>query len=573
MAISGFVGKPSGLLTIVLCILLTGCIGRLSDSKLQQGLIGHWPLAGDALDKSGEERHALVHGNINFQVAGPAGEVNTATGFNGRDAWLEVSTEKLPKPGKDDFSIAVWLYTDEALDDVPGDIISRYDPDNRNGFQLSIKSNSVMSSHANARQLHFGIDNNHTPEWIDCGRPGNTVLARSLVEHHGALYAGTCEPGKYESGHVYRYAGKDQWIDCGAPDSSNSVMSLAVFRGQLYAGTGKYRVAGSSLPESENMHLGGQIFRFNGNDSWIDCGRLPGVEAIGGMVVFRGDLYASSYYKPASFFRYENDTGWVDCGTPEGKRVVALGIYNGNIYASSLDCGHIYRYDGKVWSDCGLLGKNTQTYGFAVYQGRMYIGTWPSGRVYLFEGINKWKDTGRLGDQMEVMGMIVHNGRLLSGTLPLAEIYSYEGDTLWKKITRLDYTPDVRYRRAWTMAEHDGRVFCSTLPSGKIFSFEAGRNVTWGDPVPAGWHHITAVRSHDRLILYVDGRHVAESSVFNESLFDLNDKTDLRIGFGADDYFLGRMADLRLYQRALHSREIRCLSNLRYFNKYNTKNK
>src|SRR5690606_33104255 len=117
---------------------------------------------------------------------------------------------------------------------------------------------------------------------------------------------------------------------------------------------------------------------------------------------------------------------------------------------------------------CGQLGDNTQTYSFAVYYGRLYVGTWPRGRVYRFEGNNDWTDVGRLGDELEVMGMLVHNGRLIAGTLPLAEVYSYEGDTIWRKLTRLDHTPDVTYRRAWTMAEHNGKVYCSTLPSGKI---------------------------------------------------------------------------------------------------------
>jgi hypothetical protein len=541
-------------------LLLTGCTGRMYDDKLQRGLIGHWPLAGDTRDKSGQERHAVAHGNVDLEAVGPNGTIKSAVGFNGRDTWLELSPEKSPKFGRNDFSIAVWLYTEEILDDVPGDIISQYDPGKRNGFNLSIKSNSVMSSNANTRQLHFGIDNDHASGWVDCGRPGNAILARSLAEHKGTLYAGTCEPGKDQSGHVYSYAAQERWIDCGAPDSSNSVMALAVYRDQLFAGTGKYRVAGSSLPESENLNSGGQIFRYTGKNNWIYCGRLPNVEAIGGMVVFRGDLYASSYYPPASFFRYQGDTSWVDCGTPEGKRVVALGVYNGYLFASSLDGGHIYRYDGKIWIDCGQIGENTQTYGFAVYQGRMYIGTWPSGRVYLFEEIGKWTDTGRLGDQLEVMGMMVHNGRLIAGTLPLAEIYSFEGDTIWKHIARLDHTPDVKYRRAWTMAEHDGKVFSSTLPSGRIFSFEAGRNVTWGDPMPAGWHHVAAVKSRNHLMLYVDGRRVAQSSYSDLSGFDLSNQYALRIGFGANDYLLGRMADLRIYQRILHPAEIRHLS-------------
>ena len=173
---------------------------------------------------------------------------------------------------------------------------------------------------------------------------------------------------------------------------------------------------------------------------------------------------------------------------------------------------------------------------------------------------------GRLGNELEVMGMLVHNGRMIAGTLPLAEVYSYEGDTIWKKITRLDHTPGVKYRRAWTMAEHDGKVFCSTLPSGKVFSFEAGRNIMGDDTMPAGWHHVVAVRSKDRLILYLDGKQLEQSTQFNSGLFDLNNNAPLRIGFGTNDCFIGSMADLRLYSRSLNAMEISFLSDYRHIN-------
>jgi hypothetical protein len=351
-------------------------------------------------------------------------------------------------------------------------------------------------------------------------------------------------------------------------------MSLAEYNGKLYAGTGKYRLAGSSLPESENQHTGGRIFRYEGDRKWISCGQLPETEAIGGMIVYRGALYASSLYRPAGFYRYDQEKGWINCGTPDGKRVVALGVYNGYIYATSYDGGFVYRFDGTSWTNCGQLGNNTQTYSFAVYYGRLYVGTWPSGRVYLFGDINKWKDMGRLGSELEVMGMMVHNGRLLAGTLPLAEIYTYEGDTVWKKIARLDHTPDVRYRRAWTMAEHNGKVFCSTLPSGKIFSTSAGYNVMSSSALPDGWHHIAAVRTEKHLILYIDGKESVRTDLPRGFSIDMPSNIPVRIGFGSNDFFSGRMADLKIYNRRLGKREIRSLSdprNISIRNKQGTK--
>jgi hypothetical protein len=276
-------------------------------------------------------------------------------------------------------------------------------------------------------------------------------------------------------------------------------------------------------------------------------------------VVFRGNLYAGSLYRPAGFFRYEGETKWTDCGVPDGKRVEALGVWNGHLYATSYDAGRVYRYDGAKWTDCGQLGdpkENTQTYSFAVYEGRLYVGTWRSGRVYRFEDVNRWTDVGRLGEELEVMGMLVHNGRLLAGSLPLAEVYSYEGDAVWRKLLQLDKTPDVRYRRAWTMAEHQGKVFCSTLPSGKIFSTEAGKSVFADRPLAPGWRHVAAVKERGALTLYVDGKQIAQSVPFDPKDFDLTNDRPLRIGFGANDYFHGQMRDVRLYRGALTRDEI-----------------
>jgi hypothetical protein len=272
-----------------------------------------------------------------------------------------------------DFSVALWLRAEAG---PGGDLVSRYDPGKRRGFHLTLKSNpGVTSNQANWRHLQFGIDDRRDSTWTACGRPGKALFAFALAVHEGALYAGTCEPGKDERGRVYRLDGGDHWIDCGAPDGSNSVTALAVFDGALYAGTGKYRVAGSSLPESENGTPGGKVFRYAGGNQWVECGQLPGTEAVGGLVVHEGTLHASSLYKPAGFFRYEGGTQWTSLPVPSGpdtttneavpKRVVPLTVHEGSVYAGSYDGGHVYRFDGTGWTNCGRLGENTQTYSFA----------------------------------------------------------------------------------------------------------------------------------------------------------------------------------------------------------------
>ena len=157
------------------------------------------------------------------------------------------------------------------------------------------------------------------------------------------------------------------------------------------------------------------------------------------------------------------------------------------------------------------------------------------------------------------MGMAVHNGMLYAGTLPLAEVYRYDGNK-WTSTGRLDQTSDVKYRRAWTMAVFQGRLFVGTLPSGHVFSMEAGQCVTNDREFPNGGHLIAAHRKGDKLRLFVDGKVVAETEDAIASKLNLSNDVPLRVGFGPNDYFHGRIRDVRIHDGALSEEEIAQLS-------------
>lgn len=534
----------------LLPIVLPG-IGRADDT----GLVGHWKLAGDVQDHSASGNHGRSH-NVNLTEKGPAGEAGGAAGFDGQTSYVEIPSGKSLQFGADQVSISLWVHTAEELDDVLGDLISKYDPATGRGFNFSIQNHAgVTSSQSNHRHVHFGIDNGlGEAKWTDHGRLGDAVLIYSMAVYDGQLFAGTCEAGKDQKGHLFRYDGRE-WTDCGSPDTCNAVSSLAVYQGKLYVGVGKYRLAGSALRESQNPDLGGKVYRYDGDGRWSHCGTLPDVEAINGMVVYRGRLYASSMYAPAGFFRYEGGTEWTSCGTPAGKRVEALTVYNGHIYATSYDAGAVYRYDGHEWEHFGLIEGANQTYGFATHNGHLFVSEWPHAKVFRLGADKKWAPAGQLGEQKETMPLMVYNGKMYAGTLPSAEVYRFD-DPHWAKIARLDFTPDVRYRRVWTMAVYRGRLFAGTLPSGRVHSVEIGRNVTHDRALPAGWVHLTAVRAADQLRLYVNGDLVATSSKFNADDYNISNDKPLKIGFGAHDYFNGKLRDVRLYRRALTDGEI-----------------
>ncbi len=98
------------------------------------------------------------------------------------------------------------------------------------------------------------------------------------------------------------------------------------------------------------------------------------------------------------------------------------------------------------------------------------------------------------------------------------------------------------------------------MPSGHVQSIEFGRNVTCDHALPTGWVHLTAVRAADELRLYVNGRRVATSAKFAAEDYDLTNDSPLKIGFGAHDYFNGKLQNVRVYRRALEDEEVERLA-------------
>ncbi|WP_422929334.1 hypothetical protein [Singulisphaera sp. PoT] len=455
---------------------------------------------------------------------------------------MPIAGVRLPRAlGTADFTLGLSFKADASDVRDLGDLASLWDAKGRQGFTLGLRDNTgVTTSHANHRQLQFGIDSGTTPSWRAEGRPGEALLGFCIAVFEGKLYVGTCEPKLPHRGQVYRYDGPGRWTPLGSPDASNSVTAMAVHDGRLYVGTGKYLTAGSALPPSDNNERGGRVFRFAGPGKWEPAGDLDPTSAVAALVSFDGHLYASSLYKPAGFFRHEGGERWTSIPTPGGRRVQSLGVFDGALYASSYDGATVVRFDGKGWTDLGPVAKDvTQTYSFAAYNNSLFVGAWPTGKVYRMEEGGGWADAGRLGAETEVMGMLVHNGVFYAGSLPGAEAYRYEGGTAWSLLKKLDPTPDVKYRRAWTMATYQGRMFVTTLPSGEVWSMSAGSLATHDREVSPGWHELVAQRVAGKLRLYLDGQLVAQADDANLAL--ATEGLDLKIGDGPRGRFVGSM--------------------------------
>ena len=105
--------------------------GRKARKELAQNLAGYWPLRADARDQSGHGNHGKVHG-------ARAAEGN----FDGRSAFIEVAPSASLNFGSSDFTLSAWIWTAPDTENVPGDVLTQFDPVPRRGFNLGLKASA-----------------------------------------------------------------------------------------------------------------------------------------------------------------------------------------------------------------------------------------------------------------------------------------------------------------------------------------------------------------------------------------------------------------------------------------------
>ena len=550
----------------------------------EPGLVGHWKLQGDCRDYSGHGNHGINH------------DVDLKSGaFDGARAYIEIPASDSLKLGTGDFTFCARIYTEEQLDDIVGDVLDMYDPALRRGITLSVNSSAGgFQSQGTDRHVYFGIDNARTSDWQDCGRPSaaSNYVSESMTVYKGKLYAATTG-GKEEKDwrHVYRYEGGQDWTDCGqvGDGKTQGVGPLIVHNGDLYAVT--WTVDWTRV--TKGGYDPGRVFRYLGGTKWEDCGQPSDSRTLNCVASYRGKLFVGGGPETWGVFTQDGANQWTPSKVfdKEGPRRCfphSMAVFNGKLFT-----GYpvVYAFDGQQWKYAGQPINDgvdgLQLYCFVAHQGKLCVGSWPKGKVAVYQGGEDWQEIGRVGeDGTEVNGLVVYNGKLYGGSLPRAEVCRYDGDSKWTSLKRF-YSPDGwqpglpgnsnrqqvnEWVRLTSLTIYDGKLFASTGSCtssvqdapidvrGKVFSMDAGKCASYDDDLGPGWKHLVAMRQGGRLKLFVDGKLVAQSTSFDPAEYDVSTDRPLRIGMGQTDYFAGKMADVRMYNRALADAEIQKLA-------------
>ncbi len=571
---------------IMTALITTSC----SSPQKEEGLVGYWKLQGDCKDYSGNENHGINHG-----VSLDSGS------FDGKKSYIEIPSSASLKLGSGDFSISLWIQLPGPINDIVGDVVDFYDPTQRKGITLAVSSSAGgYQSQGTDRHLYFGIDNAQATEWQDCGRPSLTsnYVSNSLTVYKGKLYAAIAgAKDQKDWAHVFRYEGGQQWTDCGrvGNEKTEGVLPLIVHNGELYAATSSYDWTRVNQP---GRYDPGRVYRYMGGTSWEEVsGPLGDNRTLTNMASYNGKLFAGGGPNTQAMFTQDTGKVWkLSSKFPtEGPRKCfphSSRVYRDKLFVAFPSA---YAFDGQQWMYAGVPSEpesTLQTHSLTVYQGDLIAGTWPLAKVSRYLGGERWKVFGRVGrDGTEVNALVVYNGKLYGGSIPRATVSRHESDSTWTVIKEF-YSPEGwtpvppienggnptnEQVNAWTrvtsMTVYNGKLFAgigsctsSALDApadirGKVFAMEAGKNVSYHEDLGSGWKHITAIRAGGKLKLYVDGSLIQESDAFDPSLYDLSHDQPLRLGFGQNDYFTGKMKEVRTYNRALSEAEIKNLAS------------
>lgn len=204
-------------------------LGRPCPADPHSGLVGHWRLAGDCRDHSGQGNHGVNHG-VDLT------DVRSAK-FDGIDDFIEVPAVDRLKLGTGDFSVALWVHTEAELADVLGN-------------EKEVMGVAVYNGNLYAGTLPLGAVYRYDGpnRWTLTGQLDTTpnVTYRrvwSMAVYQGRLFAGTLP-----SGHVFSFeAGKCATCDRELAPGWRHVAALKA------GGTLKLYVDGKCVATSTNF--------------------------------------------------------------------------------------------------------------------------------------------------------------------------------------------------------------------------------------------------------------------------------------------------------------------------------
>ncbi|MCU0484231.1 MAG: LamG domain-containing protein, partial [Chloroflexi bacterium] len=230
--------------------------------------------------------------------------------------------------------------------------------------------------------------------WADMGRLGDADSITALVPFGGDLYAAPM----YSEG-VYRMDAPGTWTWCGSP--GRRLLALGVHGGALYGAGNDHADVDSAIAQTRagivvparSSTGGGGVFRYDGGERWTSRGLQPDTTQLYAIETYGGQLHIGTWPTGLVFRAADLDAPGDATWQPIGRlgdetEIMNLQAYNGMLYGGTLPHAQLYRYEAD--DDWRLLATLDETpdalyrraASMALYRGRLFVGTLPTGRVH-----------------------------------------------------------------------------------------------------------------------------------------------------------------------------------------------
>ena len=96
-----------------------------------------------------------------------------------------------------------------------------------------------------------------------------------------------------------------------------------------------------------------------------------------------------------------------------------------NIYVNIFADMRKLSYRKMRFRDTPNYGGETQIWSLCVYNGKLYGGTYPNGKLYEWNGVNAWVEKAPKLGGTQICSLCVYNGRLYGGTAGNGTLYEW----------------------------------------------------------------------------------------------------------------------------------------------------
>jgi len=199
------------------------------------------------------------------------------------------------------------------------------------------------------------------------------------------------------------------------------------------------------------------------------------------------DATGVTYYSnPANHPKVVDQTAtnaWVEVAPTLGAEtyIFSLAVFNNKLYGGTYPNGKLYEWNGtNAWVEVApKLGAETYIYSLAVFNNKLYGGTGENGKLYEWNGTNAWVEVApKLGAETYILSLAVFNNKLYGGTYPNGKLYEWNGTNAWVEVApTLGAETNIR-----SLAVFNNKLYGGTIPNGKLYEWN-GTNA-WVEVAP-----------------------------------------------------------------------------------------